>query len=301
VAKFTDPNLINPWGIVLDTTGNIRVADNGTGLSTVYSVTDGSPTGTTVSTSTSSPTGVVANTTNKFKVTKSGNSQPATFIFVSEDGIITGWNSTLDATHAIVAVDNSAHDSIYKGAAISGNTLYATDFHNNKVEMYNGNFNRIDTATTFVDPNLPAGYAPFGIQTINGSIYVTYALQDADKEDDVSGPGHGYVDVYNTNGTFVKRLISGGNLNSPWGLQAGPSTFGKFNGGLYVGNFGDGVINVYNLSGGFFMGNLHNINDGSPVAFDGLWGLLFQGSDLYITAGIGDEDHGLFSEVFAAP
>jgi uncharacterized protein (TIGR03118 family) len=145
---------------------------------------------------------------------------------------------------------------------------------------------------------LPAGYAPFGIGTIGGQIYVTYALQDGAAHDDVPGPGHGYVDIYKTNGTFVKRLISQGNLNSPWGLQAGPSPFGHYNGGLYVGNFGDGVINVYNLQTGAFAGTMNNIFDGSPIQFNGLWGMFFQGNTLYIAAGLGDEDHGVFSAVF---
>jgi len=296
VAIRTDPNLVNPWGMAPGTSGNIWVNDNGTGLSTVYKP-DGSATSTVVNTSTSSPTGIVANSTSMFKV----SGQPAAFIFVSEDGIITGWNPAVDPNNAIVAVDNSGNNSVYKGAAFANNTLFVTDFHNNRVEMYDGNFNRIDTVATFVDPNLPAGFAPFGIQAISGKIYVTYALQDGSAHDDVPGPGNGYVDIYNPNGTFVKRLISGGNLNSPWGVQAGPTPFGHYNGGLYVGNFGDGVINVYNLQTGNFACTLTNSTAGTPITFAGLWGLFFQGTNLYVTAGIGDEDHGLFSVVVPSP
>ncbi len=293
VALHTDTNLVNPWGIAAASNGNLWVADNGTGLSTIYRP-DGTNTGTVINTATSAPTGIVANTTSSFKI---NGTTASTFIFVSEDGIISGWNSSVNANSAVVLVDNSGSNAIYKGVTISGTTLYATNFHANKVEMYDGNLNRIDTVSTFVDPNLPAGYAPFGIATINGKIYVSYALQDNNAEDDVPGPGNGYVDVYNPNGTFVKRFLSQGNLNAPWALAAGPSPFGHYNGGIYIGNFGDGVINVYNLQTGAFNGTL-NQRDGTVLQFDGLWGLFFETGNLYFAAGIGDEDHGLFGAIF---
>ncbi len=295
VAQHTDANLVNPWGIAPGVNGNLWVNDNGTGLSTVYQA-NGTNTGMVVNTLTINPTAIVANTTSMFKV--SGHA--STFIFVSEDGIITGWNSAVDPNNAIIAVDNSGAGSVYKGATLANNTLFVTDFHNNHVEMYDGNFTRIDTVATFVDSTLPAGYAPFGIQAISGKIYVTYALQDGAAHDDVPGPGHGYIDIYNTNGSFVKRFASQGVLNSPWGLQPGPSPFGHYNGGLYVGNFGDGVINVYNLQTGGVNGTMNNIYDGSPIQFNGLWGMFFQGNQLYIAAGLGDESHGVFSAVFTS-
>jgi len=297
VALRTDTNLVNPWGIAPSPNGNIWVNDNGTGLSTVYKQ-DGTNAGLVVNTLTASPTGLVFNGTSSFPITEGANTQPSLFIFVSEDGIITGWNPTVDATNAVVAVDNSGSGAIYKGAALSGTTLYVTNFHANKVEMYDGSFNRIDNGSTFVDATLPARYAPFGIATINGQIFVSYAKQDADAEDDVSGAGNGFVDIYNTNGTFVKRLISHGNLNSPWGLAAGPTQFGHYSGGLYVGNFGDGIINVYNSSTGAFQGTLSDQVTSLPLQFDGLWGMLFLGNNLWFTAGIGDESHGLFGSIF---
>ena len=237
LAELTDANLVNPWGLTL---GNeFWVSNAGTGTSTLYDL-DGTPVPLVVTIppsasnteGISAPTGQVFNPGSNFVVSNGTTSGPAIFIFVSEDGGISGWNPDVDGNNAILAVDHGAQGAIYKGFAISDSLdrLYATDFHNGKVEMYDGSFNEIDNASTFVDPTIPAGYAPFGIQSINGSIYVTYALQDADKVDDVPGPGHGFVSVFDTNGNFIKRLISHRPLNSPWGLALAPSGFGKASG-----------------------------------------------------------------------
>ena len=305
-AAHTDPNLVNPWGLTL---GNeFWVSNNGTGTSTLYDL-EGDPLPLVVtippsasnSEGISAPTGQVFNPGSNFVVTNGTASGPAIFIFVSEDGGISGWNPTVDVNNAILAVDHGAEGSIYKGFAISDglDRLYATDFHNAKVEMYDANFNEIDNETTFVDPNLPAGYAPFGIQSINGSIYVTYALQDADRTDDVPGPGHGFVSVFDTNGNFIKRLISRQPLNSPWGLALAPASgFGKASGKLLVGNFGNGRINSFDLDSGVYRGFLRKEN-GSVLAVSGLWALLFVDTDLYVTGGIGGEAHGVFSEITA--
>lgn len=217
VARHTDSNLVNPWGIAISnssTTGAIWVNDNGTGVATVY-LPDGTNTGKVVSIPTSStnteganPTGIVRNDTAGFKIIKNANILPGTFIFVSEDGSISGWNAMLDPDNAILAVDNGASGAIYKGVTIAATTthvvLYVTNFHSRKVEMYDENFNRLDTNSTFVDPSLPAGYAPFGIRNFGNQIFVTYALQDANAEDDVAGAGFGFIDVYDTNGTFIR-------------------------------------------------------------------------------------------------
>ena len=292
---------MNPWGIAPASNGNLWINDNGTGLSTVYEP-DGTNAGLVVDTLTAKPTGLVANSTSSFKISGAAS----LFIFVSEDGIISGWNPSVNATNAVIAVNNSGFGAVYKGATLGTispappagpNVLYVTNFHANKVEMYDGNFGRLDTWFTFVDATLPAGYAPFGIALIQGQIFVSYALQDGSAHDDVPGPGHGYVDIYKTNGAFVRRLISNGNLNSPWGLAPGPAPFGHYNGGLYVGNFGDGVINVYNLQTGAFAGTLTNQISGAPLQFDGLWGMLFLGNNLYFTAGLGEESHGLFGDI----
>jgi len=299
VATHVDPNLINPWGMAASSGGTIWVSDNGAGVSTLYSQ-DGTARSLIVTIPTAArnkgegnPTGVVFNSTAFFKVTLNGNSQPARFIFVSEDGSISGWNPALDGTHAIIAVDNGTNkgskSAIYKGATLGvangHNFLYVTNFHTGVVETYDENFKQVNL-TGFADPSLPAGYAPFGIRSINGQIFVTYALQDAKKTDDVAGPGNGFVNVFDTSGNFVKRLVSNGNLNAPWGLAL-------VNGELWVGNFGDGRINNYDPATGAFLETLSTA-DGTPLEFDGLWDLLPLGTGVYFTAGIADEEHGLF-------
>jgi uncharacterized protein (TIGR03118 family) len=301
VATHTDPNLLNPWGMAVPSaTGPIWVSDNGAGVSTLYNQGDGVARSLIVTIPTAArnkgggnPTGVVFNGTAFFKVTLNGNSQPGRFIFVSEDGSISGWNPALDGTHAIIAVDNGTNkgskSAIYKGATLGvdngHNFLYVTNFHTGVVETYDENFKRINP-NGFADPSLPAGYAPFGIRNINGQIFVTYALQDAKKTDDVAGPGNGFVNVFDTSGNFVKRLVSTGNLNAPWGLAL-------VDGELWVGNFGDGRINNYDPTTGAFIETISRA-DGTPLEFDGLWDLLPLSAGVYFTAGIADEEHGLF-------
>ena len=299
VAQHVDPNLVNPWGMSVSSGGTIWVSDNGTGVSTLYHQ-DGTAASLVVTIPTAArnrdvgnPTGQVFNGTEFFQVTKNGNSAPAFFIFVSEDGSISGWNPTLDATHAIIAVDNGTNRgvnrAIYKGATLGEadghNFLYATDFHTGKVHTFDENFHQVNPGG-FVDPNLPAGYGPFGIRNFNGEIFVTYAKQDAKREDDVHCPGCGFVNVFDTSGNFLRRLISNGNLNAPWGLAL-------VDGELWVGNFGDGKINNYDPATGTFIETISRA-DGTPLEFDGLWDLLPLGDGVYFTAGIADEEHGLF-------
>ena len=299
VAQHVDPNLVNPWGMAAGSTGTIWVSDNGTGVSTLYNQ-DGTAVPLVVeiptakqNRGTGNPTGIVFNDTGFFPVTLNGTSASALFIFVSEDGSISGWNPTLDQTHAIIAVDNGTNHgvnrAIYKGATLGvangHNFLYATDFHTGKVETYDQNFHQVNPSG-FVDPNPPAGYGPFGIRNFNGEIFVTYAKQDAKREDDVPGPGFGFVNVFDTSGNFLRRLVSNGNLNAPWGLA-------EVDGELWVGNFGDGLINVYDPITGAFIETLMRA-DGTPLQFDGLWDMLPLGSGVYFTAGIADEEHGLF-------
>src|SRR5206468_5782627 len=252
VAQHVDPNLVNPWGMAASTSGTIWVSDNGTGVSTLYNQ-DGTANPLVVEIPTAArnrgggnPTGIVFNSTTFFNVTKNGTSAPAIFIFVSEDGSISGWNPTLHSTHAIIAVDNGtnrgANSAIYKGATLGvangHNFLYVTDFHTGKVETYDENFHQVNT-NSFVDPSLPAGYGPFGIRNFNDEIFVTYAKQDRRKEDDVACAGCGFVNVFDTSGNFLRRLISNGELNAPWGLALVEGT------NLWVGNFGDGFIDNY--------------------------------------------------------
>jgi uncharacterized protein (TIGR03118 family) len=299
VAQHIDDNLVNPWGMAVSANGTIWVSDNGTGVSTLYGQ-DGTARSLVVTIPTAArnrgtgnPTGVVFNSTQFFQVTKNGSSGPALFIFVSEDGSISGWNPNVDPTNAIIAVDNGRNHghnrAIYKGATLGvangHNFLYVTDFHTGNVETYDENFHQVNR-NGFVDPSLPRGYAPFGIRQFNGEIFVTYALQDRKGEDDVPGPGHGFVNVFDTSGNFLRRLVSNGNLNSPWGLALVEGT-------LWVGNFGDGFINNYDPNTGAFIETLMRA-DGTPLQFDGLWDLLPQANGVFFTAGIADEEHGLF-------
>jgi len=312
LADHTDANLVNPWGISFSGGSPFWISDNGTGLSTLYNgagvpnarvVTVPPPGG---GTPPSAPTGTVWNGSADFKI----NGATCLFLFDTEDGTISGWASSF-GNNAALKIDNSADSAVYKGMAIGStngtNYIYATDFHNNQVLMIDGNWN---TIKTFTDPGLPAGYAPFGIQNIGGNLYVTFALQDAEKHDDVGGPGNGYVDVFDLDGNLVKQLIAGGALNSPWGLAMAPSGFGSFGGDLLVGNFGDGQINVYSPSTGAWIDSI-NDTTGHPISEPGLWAIAFgnggQGGStniLYFTAGIAGpdsvEDHGLFASVSPA-
>lgn len=310
VAQRVDSHVVNPWGIVPSPTNTIWIANNGTGTSTLYNtdgipVPEGNPLVVAIPSSSNNteganPTGVVFNGGTEFVVSENATSGPSLFIFVSEDGSISGWSPTVALDHAILAVDHPSREPIYKGAALgttaAGARLYVTNFHAAKVEIYNGNFKRVDTANTFVDANIPRGFAPFGIRNINGLIYVTYAKQDADREDDVAGSGLGFVSVFSADGDFIKRLISRDHLNAPWGLALTPSSFGKFHNALLVGNFGNGHINAFDPNSGAFLGRLDQA-DGTPLAFEGLWGLHFIGKNLFFTAGIVDEEHGLFGVI----
>jgi uncharacterized protein (TIGR03118 family) len=180
--------------------------------------------------------------------------------------------------------------------------LYAANFHAGTIDVFNDSFAPVTVPGGFVDPNLPAGFAPFNVQEIAGRLVVAYAQQDADAEDEVAGPGLGYVDVFDANGHLLRRLISQGQLNAPWGLAIAPKHFGPFSGDLLVGNFGDGAINAYDPRTGGFRGTLRN-KDGNPIKVNGLWALRFGNGvigtpqTLLFTAGIADEDHGLFGEI----
>jgi len=324
IAKFQDPNLVNPWGLSHGPATPWWVSDNGKGVSTLYKgdgtpfpvgsplvVTIPPPSGGT----SSAPTGNVFNGTSDFVVTKNNVSGPSLFIFATEDGTISGWNLTVDKTNAIREVDNSASGAVYKGLALghnaSGNFLYATNFHAGTIDVFDAHFASAKLAGSFTDPNLPpcndptkACFAPFGIQNINGKLYVTYALQKLpDKHDDQAGPGNGFVDVFDTNGHLLQRLISRGQLNSPWGLALAPTGFGRFGKDLLVGNFGDGHINAYEPGTGAFRGQLKD-QRGNPITINGLWALGFGNGalagptdTLFFTAGINDEADGLFGSI----
>ncbi|HAB15358.1 MAG TPA: TIGR03118 family protein [Verrucomicrobiota bacterium] len=308
-ADHTDPNLSNPWGISLSPTSPFWVADNKTGVSTLYDG-EGVPRSLVVSipppgggTPPASPTGTVFNGGSGFEVAPG---LPARFLFATEDGTISGWNPAAAPTAAILKVDHSG-TALYKGLAIGNNGsadhLYAANFKEGSIDVFDTAFAPASLSGSFTDPTLPAGYAPFNIQNLGGKLYVTYALQDGGQKDDVPGAGHGFVDVFDLNGNLLQRLVSQGALNSPWGLVIGPEDFGPFEGDLLVGNFGDGRINAYDLSSGKFLGSLKG-PDGKPIEIEGLWALTAGNGanggdedDLYFTAGISDEEHGLFGEI----
>jgi len=315
LAATTDPDLVNPWGIASSGTSPLWVADNGTGVSTLYNGAGqklslvvtipppaGSPPGTIAT-----PTGTVFNGSSDFVVTQGAASGPSRFIFATEDGTISGWSPTADPTQAILAVDNSGASAIYKGLALgtasTGNVLYAANFHAGTIDAFDASFAPATLSGDFTDPTLPSGFAPFGIANIGGELYVTYAKQDEDKEDDVAGRGNGFVDVFDTDGNLIRRLASGKPLNSPWGLALAPSTWGRLAGDLLVGNFGDGAITVFDPASGAWRGRLKT-ETGSPLAIPGLWGLRFgnggNGGDpstLFFTAGPNDEADGLFGSL----
>jgi len=323
-ADFTDPDLVNAWGLVASSTSPWWVADNGTGLSTLYNGNTGvkvlinPPAGHVVVPGPpphSAPTGIVFNGTTGFAIPGHGN---ARFIFSSEDGLISAWSGGLDAFVVWPKPGDPASDAVYKGLAIAtvgaDGFLYASDFHNAKVDVFDSSFTQANLGPgAFRDPSIPRGYAPFGIQNICGVIYVTYALQDADAHDDVAGEGHGFVNAFDTSGNLLRRVASRGDLNSPWGLAMAPSdvasNFGKFSGDLLVGNFGDGRIHAFVPTGaGEFEdhGPLHSTH-GRPIEIEGLWALQFGNGAaagpknvLFFTAGPFEEGHGLFGKLEVA-
>ncbi|OEZ80693.1 hypothetical protein JAB8_53480 [Janthinobacterium sp. HH106] len=304
-AAHTDPNLVNAWGVAFNPRGFVWVAANGTAKSTLYdgngvpqSLVVGTPAG---------PTGIVFNGTQDFKLSQNGVTAPSPFIFASESGTISAWSPTVSPTTAVVVFDGSEGGSVYKGLAISryagANYLYAADFHNGRVDVFDAGFARVALPGAFGDPALPAGYAPFGIQAIGERIYVAYAKREASGDDEEAGAGLGIVNVYDTGGTLIKRLVSGGALNAPWGMALAPADFGTASNMLLIGNFGDGKINAYDPDTGTAAGVLLK-TDGTPLAIDGLWGIAFGNglnsqpvNTLFYAAGPDDETHGQYGRI----
>ena len=255
-----------------------------------------------------------ATTPPTFPVTASGKAPvAASFIFVSEDGVLSAWANGADPTQALVEMDNSS-TAAYKGLALVVTPtvqLYAANFKSGAIDVFDAQFKPVTLAAgSFVDPKVPAGFAPFNIWNIGGKLYVTYAKQDSNKTLDVAGVGNGYVSVFDPTGKLLQSLVTGGTgslLNSPWGLALAPATFGKFAGALLVGNFGDGLINAYDPTTGAFLGTLQDAN-GKNIALPGLWSLYFgnggSGGDnntLYFTAGPGGSKHGILGSIQANP
>lgn len=303
MAAHTDPNLVNPWGISESSASPFWISDNGMGLATLYNsagtpqtlvVTIPNPGG-----GPSAPTGQVFNGTGQFN----GDN----FLFATENGTIAGWRGAL-GTNAETLFNNSGSGAIYKGVTLAtnaqGSYILAADFHNGHIDVFPSS-GAGALPGQFTDPTLPAGYAPFNVQNVNGQVFVTYAKQGTGA-DEVAGPGLGFVSVFDANGNFVKRIASNGSLNAPWGVAVAPANWGSVGGDLLVGNFGDGMINAYALDGSF-AGTLMGA-DGNPLLNDGLWGLTFGNggnggspNSLYVTAGLNDESDGLFAKIDPTP
>jgi uncharacterized protein (TIGR03118 family) len=313
-ATAADASLVNGWGLVAGPTTPWWTSNNGTNTSTLYNGA-GAKQALTVTVA-GSPTGTVFNgVASDFAVSQNGKSGQARFIFSTEGGTILGWSPTVNGTVAVVGADSSSKGAVYKGLAIAADRLYATDFHNGRVDVFDKSWVPVTLGSgAFTDSKLPKGFAPFGIQSIAGNIFVTYAKQDAQAHDDVAGGGLGYVDEYTTDGQLVARVETGGRKNSPpnapWGLAMAPASgFGVFSGDLLIGNFGNGRIAAYQDRGGgkwVYKGELRH-GDGTLVTIDGLWGLEFgngaaagPATTLYFTAGPSGEKHGLFGSITAA-
>jgi len=306
-AQQTDPKMINPWGVAIGQQTPFWIDAAGTGLSEVYDSGGNKqfvvsiPAG-TGSTANGSPTGIAYNSSTKDFVLKQGG--PALFIFDSLDGTISGWNASL--TNAQKVVDNFAAGAVYTGLAIenngTANYILAANFAQNEIDVFDNEFASITLSGRFVDPNLPPGYAPFNVHVLNNQVYVMYDLQTPGGGPPTGGAGTGYVSVFDTNGIFLNRAISGGNLNAPWGIALAPASFGAFGGDLLVGNFGDGTINAYDPKTFALKGQLQDAN-GKTIVNDRLWEILFgqngtgDPNTLYFSAGVNDEKGGLFGAI----
>lgn len=317
-APNTDTNLVNAWGLSRGSGGPWWISDNGTGLSTLYNaggvaqklvVTIPPPPN---QQTLSSPTGTVFNFTQGFEVAPG---KPAVFLFVTEDGTISGWNPSVNSTAAILKV-NRTGKAVYKGCAVAmtkgGPRLYVTNFQSRRVEVYDGNFNQVgmgEDAFHFDGEQSVNGLqlAPFGIQNIGGGIVVTFAYRLPGDKDEAHGAGLGQMAIFDVSGHRALRLQHGNYLNAPWGIAMAPYDFGAFSHRLLIGNFGDGTIQVFNSFTGQHEGTLLGLNN-NPLRISGLWALSFGGgnannglsTDLYFTAGPNDENDGLLGKITAS-
>jgi uncharacterized protein (TIGR03118 family) len=312
VARLTDPNLINGWGMSQGPTTPVWVSDNGADVSTLYSGfgqgQKPSIAPLVVSIPGGAPTGQAFNPTTSFVLS---DGSPAAFIFAGEDGDLSAWNGNLTPRTSAVHV-GSVPGGVLKGLALvqpksGGPEILVTDFKHGRIVAFDASFQPKKLPHgAFSDRRIPYGYNPFGIAVLRNRVFVTYALRDRKTNDDVKGAGHGFVDVYTTSGRLLQRLVRRGVLNSPWGLAIAPRHFGAFSGDLLVGNFGDGRIHAFDARTGRLRGVLRN-GHGRPIVIDGLWGLLPGNGtsagtdDLIFSAGPQDESHGLVGVLRALP
>ncbi|HSD39484.1 MAG TPA: TIGR03118 family protein [Rhodocyclaceae bacterium] len=304
-APHADTHMKNTWGVAFNPNGFVWVTNADSDTSTLY---DGNGVPQTLVVNVpGNPVGIVFNGGGGFTVKKGVLSGSSAFIFAGEGGTISGWSPGVDATNAITAYDGSASSASYRGLALASkggaNFLYAADFHNGRIDVFDTNFARTTTTGGFADATLPAGYAPFGLQAIGGKLYVTFAKVDTATGDEITGAGLGILDVFDTDGKLLQRLVTGGALNAPWGIAMAPANFGSFSNDILVSNFGDGKINAYNPTSGAMVGTLSQAN-GSPIVIDGLWGIAF-GNDrnnqpsntLFFAAGPNDEANGEYGRI----
>jgi uncharacterized protein (TIGR03118 family) len=326
-ATTIDANLSNPWGLVTAPGLPFWIADNNSNSATLYSgagqtltnaVTGSNAVGISIPASAAgvpaSPTGQVYNGAGGFLIPTSAGQETALFIFAGEGGTIAAWAKDSGAA-AVTAyddgVDNGGNHAVYKGLAlgtVNGATfLYATDLHNNKIDVFDTSFAKpASMQGKFVDPTMPAGFVPFGIAALNSQLYVTYAMQDAAKHDEMTGAGLGYVDVFDFSGNFVSRFASAGALNAPWGITVATAGFGSLDGDVLIGNFGDGTINIFTPNGTSLATSVGpmTVDNGTVFAVPGLWSLVFGDGDsdkplttLFYTAGFADQTDGVFGSI----
>jgi uncharacterized protein (TIGR03118 family) len=307
-APTADASLVNGWGLAAGPTTPWWSANNGTSTSTLYN-SAGAKQALTVTVA-GGPTGDVFNgNAPDFVISQNSKSGAARFLFATEAGTIVGWSPAVNANTAVTGADRSSVGAVYKGLATANDKLYATDFHNGHVDVFDKSFSLVPGG--FSDPRIPKNYAPFGIQALGGKIFVTYALQDAAKKNDVPAPGQGYVDEFTTDGVLIAQVVNSGKknapLNAPWGLALAPADFGAFSGDLLVANFGNGRISAYTQRGSrwVYKGQLRRAS-GTPIAIDGLWSISFGNGSaagptntLYFLSGPSGQKHGLFGSISA--
>lgn len=330
VSATLDANLQNPWAIAVAPGLPFWIADNNSNLATLYSgtgeietqeVTGSATVGIAIPASAAgvqaNPTGQVYNGGGGFLITTNSGQESAQFIYVGEGGTIAAWAKDSGGT-AVTAYDdgvvNGADHAVYKGlaeATLSGaQYLYATDLHNNKIDVFDTHFSKPAAMQgKFTDPNMPSGFVPFGIAPVNGQLFVTYAMQDAAKHDEVTGAGLGYVDVFDFSGNFISRFASAGALNAPWGIAVAPAGFATLQGDVLIGNFGDGTINAFKPNGTSLAMSVGPLlaGNGQALAFPGLWSLQFGNGDsdkpvttLFYTAGFASQTDGVFGSITAS-
>jgi uncharacterized protein (TIGR03118 family) len=310
-ADIIDAQLVNPWGLTASATSPWWVSDNGADVSTLYNISTGMKAPLVVAVP-GAPTGTVFNNSTGFEVAPGVKSL---FLFATEAGTIRGWNPAATGTNTFVLVDNGPFGAVYKGLAMAVTTkgawLYATNFHAGTVDVYDSTWTQVKGG--FRDRWLPKGYAPFGIQVIGDAVFVTYALREKDGDDDVPGPGHGFVDQFDLAGHFIRRVASRGVLNSPWGIAWAPDGFGRFSKHLLIGNFGDGRIHAFDFKrhghfGRFDLDGRMKDASGRTLRIDGLWAIAFGNgagagplTTLFFTAGPNDEANGLMGSLLPVP